>query len=147
MQSCVSRNEKPGGVAACERHNERKKEAYKSNPDIDMERSKNNYHLIAPPKYTYKKEINRMVAEAGCRTRKDSVMMVETLITASPEFMNQLPPEEQKAYFQTALDFISERVESRISSPLSSIWTRERPICTSALCRLRQTISCQRKLS
>ena len=37
-----------------------------------------------------------MVAEAGCRTRKDSVMMVETLITASPEFMNQLPPEEQK---------------------------------------------------
>ncbi len=90
---------KAGGVAACERHNERKKEAYKSNPDIDMERSKNNYHLIAPPKYTYKKEINRMVAEAGCRTRKDSVMMVETLITASPEFMNQLPPEEQKAYF------------------------------------------------
>jgi hypothetical protein len=47
---------KAGGVAACERHNERKKEAYKSNPDIDMERSKNNYHLIAPPKYTYKKE-------------------------------------------------------------------------------------------
>ena len=43
-----------------------------------------------------------MVAEAGCRTRKDSVMMVETLITASPEFMHQLPPEEQKAYFQTA---------------------------------------------
>lgn len=101
---------KAGGVAACERHNERKKEAYKSNPDIDMERSKNNYHLIAPPKYTYKKEINRMVAEAGCRTRKDSVMMVETLITASPEFMNQLPPEEQKAYFTMALDFISERV-------------------------------------
>ena len=26
-------------------------------------------------KYTYKKEINRMVAEAGCRTRKDSVMI------------------------------------------------------------------------
>ena len=78
---------KAGGVAACERHNERKKEAYKSNPDIDMERSKNNYHLVAPPKYTYKKEINRKVAEAGCRTRKDSVMMVETLITASPEFI------------------------------------------------------------
>ena len=55
---------KAGGVAACERHNERKKEAYKSNPDIDMERTKNNYHLIALSKYTYKKEINRMVAEA-----------------------------------------------------------------------------------
>ena len=101
---------KAGGVAACERHNERKKEAYKSNPDIDMERSKNNYHLVPPPRYTYKKEVNQKVAEAGCKVRKDSVMMVETLITASPEFMNQLPPEEQKAYFTMALDFISERV-------------------------------------
>lgn len=101
---------KAGGVAACERHNERKKEAYKSNPDIDMERSKENYHLVTPPRYTYKKEINRMVKEAGCKVRRDSVMMVETLITASPEFMNSLPPEEQKAYFTMALDFISERV-------------------------------------
>ena len=135
---------KAGGVAACERHNERKKEAYKSNPDIDMERSKNNYHLMKPPRYTYKKEINRMVEEAGCRTRKDSVMMVETLITASPEFMNSLPPEEQKMYFQTALDFISERVGKKIFSPQSSTWTRETPICTYALCRLRPTTSCQR---
>ncbi len=101
---------KAGGVAACERHNERKKEAYKSNPDIDMGRSKENYHLVAPPRYTYKKEINRMIAEVGCKVRRDSVMMVETLITASPEFMNSLPPEEQKLYFQTALDFVSERV-------------------------------------
>ena len=101
---------KAGGVAACERHNERKKEAYKSNPDIDMGRSKNNYHLVPPPRYTYKKEINRKVAEAGCKVRRDSVMMVETLITASPEFMNSLPPTEQKEYFTMALNFIAERV-------------------------------------
>ena len=101
---------KAGSVAACERHNERKKEAYKSNPDIDLERSKHNYHLVSPPRYTYKKEINRMVQAAGCKVRKDSVMMVETIITASPEFMNSLPPEEQKAYFAMALDFIAERV-------------------------------------
>lgn len=101
---------KAGSVASCERHNERKKEAYKSNPDIDMGRSKNNYHLVNPPRYTYKKDINRMVAEAGCRVRKDSVMMVETLITASPEFMNSLPPAEQKEYFTMALDFIAGRV-------------------------------------
>ncbi len=101
---------KAGSVASCERHNERKKEAYKSNPDIDMERSKENYHLVTPPRYTYKKEINRMVARAGCKVRKDSVMLVETLITASPEFMNSLPPEEQKEYFTMALGFIAERV-------------------------------------
>lgn len=101
---------KAGGVAACERHNERKKEAYKSNPDIVVERSKENYHLIPPPRYTYKKEINRRISEAGCRVRSDSVMMVEALITASPEFINQLPPEKQREYFSLALDFLSERV-------------------------------------
>ena len=31
-----------------------------------------------------------MVQEAGCKVRRDSVMMVETLITASPEFMKPL---------------------------------------------------------
>ncbi len=101
---------KAGSVAACERHNERKKEAYKSNPDIDTQRSKENYHLVAPPQYTYKKEINRMVAAAGCRVRRDSVMLVETLITASPEFMCSLSLAEQKTYFAKALDFVSERV-------------------------------------
>ena len=54
---------KAGGVAACERHNERKKEAYKSNPDIDMERSKNNYHLIAPPSTPTRKRLT-----AWCRS-------------------------------------------------------------------------------
>ena len=75
---------KAGSVAACERHNERKKEAYKSNPDIDMERSRENYHLVAPPRYTYKKEINRKTGAAGCRVRRDSVMLVER--QASPMF-------------------------------------------------------------
>ena len=66
---------------------------------IDMERSRENYHLVALPRYTYKKEINRMTGAAGCRVRRDSVMLVETLITASPEFMNSLPPAEQRALF------------------------------------------------
>ncbi len=133
---------KAGGVAACERHNERKKEAYKSNPDIDMERSKDNYHLVNPPRYTYKKEINRMVAEAGCRTRKDSVMMVETLITASPEFMNSLRPKNRKRILRWLWISFQSVSGRKISSPQSSTWTRERRICTSVLCRLHQTISC-----
>lgn len=53
-----------------------------------MEHSKNNYRLVASPKHTYKKEVNCVVAEAGCKTREDSVMMVETLITTSPELVN-----------------------------------------------------------
>ena len=34
------KKDKGGAVASCERHNERKKEAYKSNPDIDITKTK-----------------------------------------------------------------------------------------------------------
>ena len=34
------KKDKGGAIAGCERHNERKKEAYKSNPDIDISRTK-----------------------------------------------------------------------------------------------------------
>ena len=101
---------KAGSVAACERHNERKKEAYKSNPDIDMERSKYNYHLVPPPRYTYKKEINRMVQAAGCKVRKDSVKFIDTIVTATPEYLEHLPPEQVRRYFERALDFFKTEV-------------------------------------
>ena len=54
MQSCVFRSEK-AVLSLSVNAIMNKKEAYKSNPDIDMERSKNNYHLVAPLRYTYKK--------------------------------------------------------------------------------------------
>lgn len=61
---------KAGSVAACERHNERKKEAYKSNPDIDMEHSKYNYHLVPPPRYTYKKRLTVWCRQQAARYAK-----------------------------------------------------------------------------
>ena len=110
MQFCVFRNARQAPWLPVNATMNGRKKRIKAIPIIALERSKYNYHLIQPPRYTYKKEINRMVQEAGCKVRRDSVMMVETLITASPEFMNRLPPEEQKAYFTRALDFIAERV-------------------------------------
>lgn len=96
---------KSGGVTARYAHNERKKEAYKSNPDIDMTRKPHNYH-ISPPKQTYRREVQRMIKSAACRVRKDSTVMVETLITASPEFMAALKPDGQRAFFEHAYDFV-----------------------------------------
>ena len=40
------KKDKGGAIAGCERHNERKKEAYKSNPDIDMNKSKENHNFV-----------------------------------------------------------------------------------------------------
>ena len=100
---------KSGGVSACYSHNERKKEAYKSNPDIDTSRKPENYHFVMP-KQTYLREVKHMIAAAGCKTRKDSTVMVETLITASPEFMTALPPSQQREYFTRAFDFMSSKI-------------------------------------
>ena len=100
---------KAGGVIANYAHNERKKEAYKSNPDIDTERSNRNYHFVQPGQ-PYRKEVNRLIAAAGCKVRSNSTVMVETLITASPEFMSALPPPEQREYFSRAFDFMAEKI-------------------------------------
>jgi len=93
---------KSGGVTACCAHNERKKESYKSNPDIDINRKQDNYHLVLP-KQTYLREVKRIIKEAGCKTRKDSTVMVETLITASPEFMQALSPPKQREFLLALL--------------------------------------------
>ena len=44
-----------------------------------------------------------------CRARKDSVRVVEALITASPEFFQGKKPREAKAFFEYALEFIQSK--------------------------------------
>lgn len=92
-------------ISRIEAHNERTKEFYASNPDIKTELSKYNFHLVAP-KGKYRAEADRMIRETGCKARKDSVRMVETLITASPEFFAGKKPGEVKAFFEYALEFL-----------------------------------------
>ena len=92
-------------IGQIEAHNERTKESYASNPDIDTNRSKLNFNLLPPPP-KYRAEAERQIREAGCRTRKDSVRLVETLITASPEFFQGKSDAEVRAYFERALEFM-----------------------------------------
>ena len=92
-------------IGQIEAHNERTKESYASNPDIDTNRSKLNYNLLPPPP-KYRAEAERQIREAGCRTRKDSVRLVETLITASPEFFQGKSQKEIRDYFELALEFM-----------------------------------------
>ena len=92
-------------IGNIEAHNERTKEKYASNPDIDTSRSHLNFHLVFPER-KYRAEAEKQIAEAGCRTRSDSVRVVEALVTASPEFFKGKKKGEIKAYFQEALDFM-----------------------------------------
>ena len=95
-------------IGQIEAHNERTKEKYASNPDIDPARKHLNYNLLTPPP-KYRPEAERQIREAGCRTRKDSVRLVETMITASPEFFQNKSPQEIREYFERALEFMKSK--------------------------------------
>ena len=95
-------------ISPIEAHNERTKESYASNPDIDTSRSHLNFHLIEP-QGRYRTEAEKQIAEAGCRTRKDSIRLVEVLFTASPEFFQGKKKKDVKEFFQEALSFLESR--------------------------------------
>ena len=99
-------------IGNIEAHNERTKEKYASNPDVDISRSKYNFHLIGPER-KYRAEAERQIKEAGCRTRSDSVRVVEALVTATPEFFQGKKKSEIRAYFQEALTFLQQNQASK----------------------------------
>ncbi|MCD8106515.1 MAG: plasmid recombination protein [Oscillospiraceae bacterium] len=104
-------------ISNIEAHNERTKEKYASNPDVDTSKSHLNFHLVEP-QGKYRAVAEQQIKEASCRTRTDSVRLVEALVTATPEFFKNKKKDEIRAYFQEALDFIKQhqRPETIISA-------------------------------
>lgn len=94
-------------VSKIEAHHERTKEQYASNPDIDPERKNLNYHLIEPTD-RYNAVISQQVKDAGCRTRKDSVWMLEAFFTASPEFFKGKKKREIREFFEECIKFLEQ---------------------------------------
>ena len=95
---------KMGAVSRIEKHHERKKDVYKSNPDIDLNRSDLNFHIKDPPD-SYRKLIRKRIEEVGCRTRKDSVVMQDSICTASPEFFKGKTSRQKEDFFRMAYRF------------------------------------------
>lgn len=92
-------------ISRIEAHNERTKETYASNPDIDTSRTHLNTHLIVPPQH-YRAEAERQIREANCRVRSDSIRLVEVLFSVSTGYFDGKFPEDIRAYYQRALDFL-----------------------------------------
>lgn len=100
---------KNADLQGIQKHNQRQAKN-SSNKDIDPERTKLNYDLVNQEKIKYESAIKSKIAERVKRkTRDNSVVLCEFLISASPEYMQQLSPEEQKRYFQTSLEHIQEK--------------------------------------
>ena len=94
-------------ISNIEAHNERTKEKCASNPDVDVSKSHLNFHLVEP-EGKYRAVAEQQIKDAGCRTRTDSVRLVEALVTATPEFFKNKKKDEIRDYFQEALDFIKQ---------------------------------------
>ena len=106
-------------------HNKREKNAYKSNPDINRQLTKNNIELVPlDKKYVkgfheltieYKKEHDeRMKTEREDRKRTYSQMLDRSknvvadnlIFTASPKFFKDMPKEEILRWGKTCMDFV-----------------------------------------
>lgn len=98
-------------IGRIEAHNERAKEKYASNPDIDRSRSDLNCHLIHPPQH-YRAEAERQIADAGCRVRSDSIRLVEVLFTVSTGYFDDKSPDEIRTYYERSLAFLQEHQRS-----------------------------------
>ncbi len=100
---------KSGAIGGLNKHHERQKKKYDSNPDIDLRRSHQNYSIVKP-QAQYRDEIFRRINDAGCKVRKDSVLFIDTLITASPEFFEQRSSDDARQYFERAVEFLDQEV-------------------------------------
>lgn len=56
---------KGGASKALSAHHERTKDSYASNPDIDLSRTAQNFHLVTP-RWSYEQEIKHRIQTAGC---------------------------------------------------------------------------------
>ena len=135
-------------ISNIEAHNERMKEKYASNPDVDLSRSKYNFHIVEPSD-RYRKMSEALIKQYDCpRVRSDSVRIVETLITASHDFFAGMNMREVRAFFQHAVDFLKEELgEKTASSPPWFTWTKRRRTCMSLSSRSRRTDGSQQRRS
>lgn len=100
---------KSGAVGGIQSHNNREHEP-KTNPDVDMSRSEDNYDLISCDNYkrSIKEKLSNLV-ESSRAVRKDAVVVCNFIVTSDNETMNALGAERQREFFQDSVKWFSDR--------------------------------------
>lgn len=70
---------------------------------------------MVEPTLKYYGEIQTRIEKAQrknpkCKVRKDSVKFIDTIVTATPEYLASLPPDKVRRYFERALEFLQQEV-------------------------------------
>ena len=96
-------------VAPIEKENERDENYEASNPQIDSERTRNNYRFIPYFGKTYTEFINGRIKELGLSPRKDAVVMNSFVLGSDKQFFDGLSKVEQYNFFSDCYKFFAER--------------------------------------
>lgn len=97
-------------ICPVEKENERDENYEASNPQIDSERTKDNYHTFA--RYcSYTEFINKRIDELNLPTkpRKDAVLMASFVIGSDGEFFKGLTQAEQERFFFECTRYFAEK--------------------------------------
>lgn len=100
---------KSGAVGGIQSHNNREHEP-KTNPDVDMSRSEDNYDLIPCDNYkrSIKEKLSNLV-ESSRAVRKDAVVVCNFIVTSDNETMDALGADCQREFFQDSVKWFSDR--------------------------------------
>ena len=96
-------------VAPIEKENERDENYEASNPQIDSERTRNNYRFTPYFGKTYTEYINGRIKELGLSPRKDAVVMNSFVVGSDKQFFDGLAKVEQYNFFSACYKFFAER--------------------------------------
>ena len=100
---------KSGAVGGIQSHNNREHEP-KTNPDVDMSRSEDNYDLIPCDNYkrSIKEKLSNLV-ESSRAVRKDAVVVCNFIVTSDNETMNAMGADRQREFFEDSVKWFSDR--------------------------------------
>lgn len=100
---------KSGAVGGIQSHNNREHEP-KTNPDVDMSRSEDNYDLIPCDNYkrSIKEKLSNLV-ESSRAVRKDAVVVCNFIVTSDNKTMDALGADRQREFFQDSVKWFSDR--------------------------------------
>ena len=97
------------GIGGIQSHMEREHES-KTNPDIDKNKSVDNYSLYRGADHLQKR-INERIRELNLKRkpRKDAIRLLDFIVTASPEDMKKMDEETKKEFFRAGIDFLKSK--------------------------------------
>lgn len=96
-------------VSPVEEENERDGTFEADNPQIDIKRTKNNYHMNSNAFGGYTEFINKRLKELGLKPRKDAVVMNSFVVGSDKAFFDSLPKMQQYSFFSDCAKFFEER--------------------------------------